>query len=181
MKVKKLKKHLTTIASPFLLKSSIVLSIMIAVFTAIGIWRFYMNLEEYIAKNEAFLFPVLSIFWVFLAGFLVLAAINGAVTIVKIDEKGISNSLFGRFRKKFLSWDDLSEMIALRYMAGTIFCSKESNLKDAKPKEIIKNRSLLRIPANFKVLAVVRFYTDKEVFELSEKLIRHGIEKYRVE
>ena len=89
---------------------------------------------------------------------------NRFLTVVILDENGVTQKLFGFIRIRRIRWDEISEIRLGKYMGGWIFFSKRP-INNLFYDDIVKRKDVIQIGYSQKLEAAIKEYTDKEIVE----------------
>lgn len=88
---------------------------------------------------------------------------NRFLTVVILDEKGVTQKLFGFIKLRVITWEELLEIRLAMYMGPWIFFSKRP-INNMFYDDIVKRKDVIQIGYSPKLIDAIREYTDKEIF-----------------
>ena len=88
---------------------------------------------------------------------------NRFLTVVILDEKGVTQKLFGFIKLRAITWEELLEIRLAMYMGSWIFFSKRP-INNMFYDDIVKRKDVIQIGYSPKLIDAIRKYTDKEIF-----------------
>ena len=89
---------------------------------------------------------------------------NRFLTVVILDEKGVTQKIFGLIKLRAISWDEMYEIRLGKYMGGWIFFSKRP-INNLFYDDIVKRKDVIQIGYSQKLEAAIKEFTDKEIIE----------------
>ena len=83
-------------------------------------------------------------------------------TVVKLDQNGVTQLLFGFIRKRHIKWDEITELRLSTFMGAWIFFSKQP-LENIFYDDIVKRKDVIQIAFTPKLIKAIREYTNQEI------------------
>ena len=107
----------------------------------------------------------------FLPIVLVICTARRCFTLLVIDEKGITTSLFHFFYRRVFKWDEITEIMYYERLIPFLFVSKNVYLTEMDYDEIIKRKDVLQISLTPKIYKAITNFTDRPIVGLTEDKI----------
>ena len=94
------------------------------------------------------------------------------LSLITIDETGISRSFLGRFHKLHISWDDMREACYKFNMLGWLFFSKTKKMSEIPFHETWKTKDYIHISLSKKRYNLIMQYLQQPIVDMPESLVK---------
>lgn len=102
---------------------------------------------------------------------IIIVSIRRYFRLVIVDEKGMNISLFKVFRKQYISWDEIKEILFAIRPFPCVFVSKREELYMFNYDKLVDRKGVVQIMMNKKVYRAITKYYDKPITNLTEEMI----------
>lgn len=92
-------------------------------------------------------------------------------TLLVIDEKGLTTSLFHFFYKKRISWDNVTQILYYERLAPFVFITYGEPITNLTYEEIIKRKDIFQISLTAKAYNVLKLYSNQPILDLTQEKI----------
>ena len=94
---------------------------------------------------------------------------NRFFAVVKINEKGVTRSIFGFFGKRTILWEEMVEIRLKSYSGTWLFFSKQP-LEHLYYNDVIKRKDVIQATMTAEIVNAIRFYTNQEIIGYNENM-----------
>ena len=95
---------------------------------------------------------------------LIMCFVQGLFSVVTIDAVGVRRSLFGKFCKREMTWEEVVEIRFFpRVTPYILFTNKDLSNENLFPKNVIAHKNIIAVEMRKKVIDAIERFTDKEI------------------
>ena len=95
---------------------------------------------------------------------LIMGFVQGMFSVVTIDAVGVRRSLFGKFCKREIIWEEVVEIRFFpRVTPYILFTNKDLSDENLFPKNLIAHKNIIAVEMRKKVIDAIERFTDKEI------------------
>lgn len=101
---------------------------------------------------------------------LIMCFVQGLFSVVTIDATGVRRALFGKFRKRQMTWEEVVEIRFFpRVTPYILFTNKDLSNENLFSKNVIAHKNIIAVEMRKKVMDAIERFTDKQIVGLPSK------------